>query len=263
VVLFVDEFADLLDPAVGVATVEVLAAAGAHVTLAPEVCCGRPLYDRGMLDRARGLLLDLLDALAPLVDDGATIVGIEPSCVAVLRDELPAMLPDDARAARVAGATRTLAEHLVAVGWTPPDLTATHGPGAPASPVLVQRHCHEHALRAGHPDADLLTAAGADVAVLDDGCCGMAGAFGFAAATEPTSRAVGESRLLPRVRAAPAGAIVLADGFSCRTQLAHLQDPAAGGRAGPHGPVPAVHLAGLLADALRQEDPGDPHTRQG
>jgi Fe-S oxidoreductase len=99
--------------------------------------------------------------------------------------------------------------------------------------------------------------------VLGDGCCGMAGAFGFAAATEPTSRAVGESRLLPRVRAAPAGAIVLADGFSCRTQLAHLQDPAAGGRAGPHGPVPAVHLAGLLADALRQEDPGDPHTRQG
>jgi Fe-S oxidoreductase len=225
VVLWVDTFTDHFTPAVGQAAVRVLESAGYEVRITDQpVCCGLTWISTGQLDGARRELRRTLDALAP--HDGLPIVGLEPSCTAVLRSDVTELLPDDPRAARVRQQTRTLAEQLRATeGWTPPRLDGTHG--------VAQPHCHQHAVLGWDADKALLADAGAEMTAVG-GCCGLAGNFGVERGHYDVSVAVAENALLPAVRAADHDAVVLADGFSCRTQLDQLAQ------------TRAIHLAELL-----------------
>lgn len=237
VLLWTDSFNDTLSPDVPVAAVRVLRAAGYEV-LVPDhgACCGLTWITTGQLDGAKDRLRHLLEVLGPFAVNGIPIVGLEPSCTAVLRSDLLDLLPDDPRAVAVAGATRTLAELLTApapVGpgdrWTLPDLSDVT--------AVVQPHCHQHAVMGFGPDQRLLAAAGARFSTLA-GCCGLAGSFGMEAGHYEVSVAVAEHALLPALRDSAPGDVYLADGYSCRTQAEQL--------AGVHG----VHLAQLLAAHL-------------
>lgn len=233
VVLFVDTFTDGFSPDVGQAAVAVLEAAGYRVQVTgKQTCCGLTWISTGQLDAARRQVAATVAALVPHVRAGAQVVGLEPSCTGVLRsDALELLAGDDLAAANeVAAATRTLAELLTATpGWTAPDLAGVTG--------VAQPHCHHHAVMGWGPDEALLRSAGADVRRLG-GCCGLAGNWGVERGHHETSVAVAEQQLLPAVRAVGAGEVVLADGFSCRTQLESLAD-----RSGEH-------LAQLLARHL-------------
>jgi Fe-S oxidoreductase len=231
VLLWVDTFTNALAPQVGEAAVEVLEAAGYEVQLTGRnVCCGLTWISTGQLDAARRQLRRSLRALAPALDAGIPVVGLEPSCTAALRRDAAELLPGDKHAAALAGAVKTLAELLTATeGWTPPDLSDVTG--------VAQPHCHQHAVLGWTADAALLRSAGADVTAVG-GCCGLAGNFGVERGHYDVSVAVAETALLPAVRKAGEGATVLADGFSCRTQL----DQLAG--------IPGTHLAELLAARL-------------
>ncbi|SCF07625.1 FAD/FMN-containing dehydrogenase [Micromonospora viridifaciens] len=238
VVLFVDTFTDAFSPEVGRAAVAVLEQAGYRVSVTEKpVCCGLTWISTGQLDGARRQVQATVAALAPHVRAGATVVGLEPSCTAVLRSDALELLdgPDADAAAQVAAATRTLAELLTGTpDWSPPDLA-----GATA---VAQPHCHHHAVMGWDADAALLKRAGVEVQRLG-GCCGLAGNFGVERGHHDVSVAVAEHDLLPAVRGAAADAVVLADGFSCRTQLDTLAD-----RSGEH-------LAQLLARHLPPEPP--------
>jgi Fe-S oxidoreductase len=214
VVLFPDTFTDFFHPEVGVAAVEVLEAAGYAVDLpARRLCCGRPLYDQGMLDRARSYLHRDLAALDPAVRAGTPIVFLEPSCAAVFRDELPDLLAGDPRARRLAGATKILSELV--------DADPSFPVGRLDRRALVQVHCHQHAVLGDEAEKRVLERLGLAAEDPDAGCCGMAGSFGFEAGERhAVSVAVGERALLPRIRAEPRTTLLLADGFSCRTQIA-------------------------------------------
>ncbi|SSC25583.1 4Fe-4S ferredoxin-type, iron-sulphur binding domain with FAD domain, partial [Klenkia terrae] len=225
VLLFVDTFTDHFSPEVGRAAVVVLEDAGFAVRVTEPVCCGLTWISTGQLDTARSQLARTVAAL----DLGVPVVGLEPSCTAVLRGDAVELVPGPA-AQRVVAATHTLAELLATKpGWTPPDLTGVRG--------VAQPHCHQHAVLGWAADRDLLARAGAEVAAVG-GCCGLAGNFGAEAGHHAVSVAVAETALLPAVRAAGPGAAVLADGFSCRTQL----DQLAG--------VRARHLAEVLAAGM-------------
>jgi FAD/FMN-containing dehydrogenase/Fe-S oxidoreductase len=226
VVLFADSFSDSFSPEVADATVRVLRAAGYEPRLpSGSVCCGLTWITTGQLDSAKKILARTVAVLAADAREGIPIVGIEPSCTAVLRSDVHELLPGDADATVVAGAVRTLAELLSQTpGWTPPDLSGVE--------IVAQPHCHQHAVLGWKTDADLLAASGAEVRRLA-GCCGLAGNFGVEIGHYEVSVAVAEQNLLPALDAAPE-AVVLADGFSCRTQIADLRDR--------H----AVHLAQLL-----------------
>ena len=240
VVLFVDTFTDGFSPEVGQAAVAVLEAAGYRVQVTgKQTCCGLTWISTGQLDAARRQVAATVAALVPHVRAGALVVGLEPSCTGVLRsDALELLTGDDlAAASEVAAATRTLAELLTATpGWTAPDLAGVRG--------VAQPHCHHHAVMGWGPDEALLLAAGADVRRLG-GCCGLAGNWGVERGHHETSVAVAEQQLLPAVRAVGAGEVVLADGFSCRTQLESLS-----ARRGEH-------LAQLLARHLRASPTAD------
>jgi FAD/FMN-containing dehydrogenase/Fe-S oxidoreductase len=228
VLLWADTFTNCFSPEVGRAAVRVLERAGYSVQLTKRpVCCGLTWISTGQLDGARRQLRRTLRELAPALDAGIPVVGLEPSCTAVLRSDVGELLPDDPRSAQLMASVRTLAELLRATeGWSPPDLTGVTG--------VAQPHCHHRAVLGWHDDAALLAEAGARVEAVG-GCCGLAGNFGVERGHYDVSVAVAETALLPAVRAAGPDATVLADGFSCRTQLAHLAD------------VPARHLAELLA----------------
>ncbi|WP_285688508.1 FAD-binding and (Fe-S)-binding domain-containing protein [Actinoplanes sp. NBRC 103695] len=226
VVLFADSFSDSFSPEVAEATVRVLRNAGYEPRLpSGSVCCGLTWITTGQLDKAKTILLRTVGALAADARDGIPIVGVEPSCTAVLRSDIHELLPRNPDAAAVAGAVRTLAELLAETpGWTPPDLSGTD--------VVAQPHCHHHAVLGWKADADLLADTGATVRRLA-GCCGLAGNFGVEIGHYEVSVAVAEQNLLPALDAAP-DAVVLADGFSCRTQISDLRNR------------PSVHLAQLL-----------------
>ncbi|MGX1406724.1 FAD/FMN-containing dehydrogenase/Fe-S oxidoreductase [Streptomyces ambofaciens] len=258
VVLWPDTFTEHLSPSVGRAAVRVLEAAGLRVALPPtlrgravigdgtsrsaapllsllaarrgRVCCGLTYVSTGQLDRARAVMRRTLDLMAPVLETSAPVVVLEPSCAAALRTDLPELLHDDPRAARLASRVLTFAEALErhAPDWTPPAVNL---------PAVGQTHCHQHAVLGDTADRRLRASAGL-TGELSGGCCGLAGNFGFESGHYEVSAACAEDQLLPAVREAPEGAVVLADGFSCRTQLEQL--------AGVRG----RHLAEVLAQGL-------------
>jgi Fe-S oxidoreductase len=218
VVLFPDTFNNFLHPEPIKATVEVLEAAGFHVILPPQpVCCGRPLHDYGMLPTARRYLRRLVEVLGPHVRAGTHVVGVEPSCVATFRDELVNMLPHDEDAKRISLQTLTLAEFLQqhAPDWDVPKLRRR---------ALVHGHCHQKAVMGMSAEQALYERMGLEAEMLDSGCCGMAGSFGFEARHYDISVKIGEHRLLPMVRDAAPETLLIADGFSCKTQVEQLTD---------------------------------------
>ena len=193
-------------------------------------CCGRTLYDAGMLGLARRSLARLLDVLEPWTSRGIPVVVPEPSCLAAFRDELPALLSDDPRAARLASLARSPAEHLLT---SPAFQAALADPkvriraGARHARAVVHPHCHGRAVGTPRADRALLERLGFEPEILDAGCCGLAGSFGYRAEHEPLSRRIGDEHWLPRVRAAVGGdetASLVIDGFSCTMQLEHLSD---------------------------------------
>lgn len=189
VVLFPDTFGNFFHPEPMKATAEVLEDAGYRVIVPPEaLCCGRPLYDYGMLATAKGFWARVLEVLRPHVRAGTKLVGVEPSCVAAFRDELPGLLPHDEDAMRLSRQTLTLGEFLIGVGYEAPRLERR---------ALVHGHCHQEAVIGTSAERQLLEGMGLGVEVLDSGCCGMAGAFGFEKGHYDTSVAIGEHRLCP------------------------------------------------------------------
>jgi Fe-S oxidoreductase len=259
VVLWPDTFTEHLSPAVGRAAVRVLEAAGLRVALPPtlrlehppvggggsavldpvallrgrgRVCCGLTYVSTGQLDRARAVLRRTLDLMEPVLETTAPVVVLEPSCAAALRTDLPELLPDDPRARTLADRVLTFAETLErhAPGWRPPRLDR---------PVAGQTHCHQHAVLGDSADRRLRAAAGL-TGELSGGCCGLAGNFGFEKGHWKVSTACAEEQLLPSVRRAGKDTVLLADGYSCRTQLEQL--------AGARG----RHLAEVLAEALEE-----------
>jgi FAD/FMN-containing dehydrogenase/Fe-S oxidoreductase len=219
VVLFDDTFNNHFRPQTAVAAQKLLEAAGCAVELPREhLCCGRPYYDYGMLDRAKGALERVLEVLEP----GVPVVMLEPGCLSVFRDELKQLFPNDGRAARLE--VFSLSEFLLKKKFIPKN----------KGNVLVHSHCHQKAIWGEQSDLKLLQAAGCEVKAPDTGCCGMSGSFGYKPQHYAASRRIAELSLLPALAAAPASQIV-ACGFSCREQIEDL------------GRRPTLHLAELLA----------------
>ena len=242
VILWPDTFNNYFHPETARAAVDVLRHAGFKVLVPRQhLCCGRPLYDFGMLDRAKRYLRKVMQVLGKQIDSGIPIVVLEPSCASVFRDELRNLFPADPRATRLRAQTFLLSEFLEnhAPGFRPPQLSKK---------VLLHGHCHHKALMKMKDEESLLRKAGADLQSLDSGCCGMAGSFGFEKDNYNVSLALGERVLLPAVRQAAPETLIVSDGFSCREQI--LQTT---GRK-------ALHLAEVLqlaldAHALRSERP--------
>lgn len=215
VILWVDTFCEHFHPEVASAAVEVLGHAGFEAVLpATPLCCGRPLYDFGYLDLAREKLRKTLEVIGRQMDEvnggPLAVVGLEPGCMSVFKDELLKMFPDDARARRLADSVSLLGDFLYEHGYQPPRMEID---------VLVHAHCHQKSLFGTKGDVALLKAMGARAVHLDSGCCGMAGSFGFNPAHVEISKAVGELVLLPAVRAVSADTVILTNGFSCREQI--------------------------------------------
>ncbi|WP_327155251.1 FAD-binding and (Fe-S)-binding domain-containing protein [Streptomyces tubercidicus] len=262
VILWPDTFTNHLSPEVGRAAVRVLEAAGLRPLLPPTaplrqpggalpqpslprlhrppLCCGLTYVSTGQLDQARRVMRRTVDVLSPLLQDGHPLVVLEPSCAAALRTDLPELLPDDPRAAQLANSVRTFAQALeeLAPDWQPPRIDR---------PIAGQTHCHQHAVLGDAPDRRLRERAGL-TGSLTGGCCGLAGNFGFERGHYDVSVACAEDQLLPAVRESTDDTEILADGFSCRTQLDQLSD-----RRGRH-------LAEVLAEGLGAEAPwvGEP-----
>ncbi|MDA1117934.1 MAG: heterodisulfide reductase-related iron-sulfur binding cluster, partial [Proteobacteria bacterium] len=227
VILFDDTFNGYFRPAAAMAAARVLAHAGCRVELPREhLCCGRPYYDAGMLDRAKAALQTAMRVLEP----GVPVVILEPACLSVFRDELHQLFPGDERAQALSERTLSLAEFLERRGYAPRRVVGR---------ALLHGHCHQKALGGMGPDVKLLRAAGLEVDAPETGCCGMAGSFGLKAEHEAASRRIAELALLPKLRAAAPDTLVVADGFSCREQIEGLGDR------------PAQHLAEVLAAGLR------------
>jgi Fe-S oxidoreductase len=214
VVLWPDTFNNHFHPATAIAATEVLEAAGCEVVLpSRRLCCGRALYDYGFLDRAKSLLRDTMDGLRAHIDSGTPIVVLEPSCHAVFRDELINLFPEDERAQKLSKQVFLLSEFLrkKMPDYKPPTIERS---------VMLHGHCHHKAVAKMDDEDALVRAASSSVETLDSGCCGMAGSFGFEADHYDVSMKVGDLVLLPAIRAAKPDTIIVADGFSCREQIA-------------------------------------------
>jgi FAD/FMN-containing dehydrogenase/Fe-S oxidoreductase len=242
VVLWPDTFTGFFHPSIAVSAVRVLQDAGFRVAVpARPVCCGLTFISTGQLVLARKMLRRTLGVLRPFLEAGTPVVGLEPSCTAVFRSDAPELMPDDQDVRRLSGQVRTFAEQLVRHApddWRPPRLDRR---------ATVQTHCHQHAVMKFDADRELMRRAGIDADVLDEGCCGLAGNFGFERGHHEVSMAVAELGVLPAVRAAAPDSLVLADGFSCRTQIEqggtgrralHLAEALA---LGLEGPLPTEH----------------------
>jgi FAD/FMN-containing dehydrogenase/Fe-S oxidoreductase len=240
VLLWPDTFNNHFHPETAKAAVEVLESAGFQVIVPKaHLCCGRPLYDHGMLDRAQALLLQILDELSPEISSGIPVVGLEPSCVAVFRDELLNLFPHDERAKALSRQTFLLSEFLEA-----------HAPHVPFSRLerkaILHGHCHHKSLMKMTAEEGVLRRIGIDFHSPAPGCCGMAGSFGFESGKYELSIAIGELELLPAVRQAPPDWLIIADGFSCREQIAQCTSRR------------ALHLAEILQMAI--EGPNAPQS---
>ncbi|MCK1822773.1 FAD-binding protein [Streptomyces sp. XM83C] len=242
VVLWPDTFTGFFHPSIAVSAVRVLQDARFRVAVpARPVCCGLTFISTGQLVLARKMLRRTLGVLRPFLEAGTPVVGLEPSCTAVFRSDAPELMPDDQDVRRLSGQVRTFAEQLVRHApddWRPPRLDRR---------ATVQTHCHQHAVMKFDADRELMRRAGIDADVLDEGCCGLAGNFGFERGHHEVSMAVAELGVLPAVRAAAPDSLVLADGFSCRTQIEqggtgrralHLAEALA---LGLEGPLPTEH----------------------
>ncbi|MEP6654926.1 MAG: FAD-linked oxidase C-terminal domain-containing protein [Myxococcales bacterium] len=235
VLLWPDTFNNFLMTGAARAAVAVLESAGYVVEIpSTPLCCGRPLYDSGMLTTAKKVWNRTLEGLRPYIRDGIPVVGLEPSCVAAFRDELLGLFPTNEDAQRLAKQTFLLSEFLDREGYQPPPLPRR---------ALVQGHCHHKSVLGMQSETSLLDKLGLDYQVLDSGCCGMAGSFGFEAEHYEVSIAAGERVLLPAVRAAAADTLIVANGFSCRQQI--LQTT---------GRTP-LHLAEVLQMAIKGTEP--------
>jgi FAD/FMN-containing dehydrogenase/Fe-S oxidoreductase len=236
ILLWPDTFTNYFQPEVARAAVEVLEAAGCSVALPRgHLCCGRPLYDFGMLKLARRQLEQIVERLRPEIRQGIEVVGLEPSCVDVFRDELLNMLPHDEDAKRLSKQTFSFVEFLTdRLDWQPPTLSNVQ--------AVVHGHCHHRAAeKTMSHDSELLDRLGLDYEILDTGCCGMAGSFGYHAGRRyDVSVAVAEHTLLPKLKQTPESTLVIADGFSCRGQIDQLA-----GRQ-------ALHVAQVVQRALRE-----------
>jgi Fe-S oxidoreductase len=236
VILWPDTFNNHFYPETAEAALEVLEHAGYEVVVPQgHLCCGRPLYDYGMLDLAKARLREVLAALRPYIRSNTPIVALEPSCAAVFRDELINLFADDPDARRLSRQSYSLAELLARTGsFRPPRL---------AGRALLHGHCHQKALWSTDPDATLLGRIGLEVERPDTGCCGLAGSFGYEANKYDLSMQIGELALFPAVRRAAPSAFIVADGFSCRSQIEHGTDRQ------------ALHTAEVLRLALREGAP--------
>lgn len=244
VMLWPDTFTNFFEPDVARAAVEVLEDAGCHVVLpGSTLCCGRPLYEYGMLDLAKWHLRRSMDVLRDEIRAGTPVVGLEPSCIAVFRDELSNLFARDDDARRLRKQAFTLGEYLDSIDYEPPPLEMK---------AVVHGHCHQKAVLNDAVEAALLERMGLETEVLDSGCCGMAGAFGYQAG-EPyeVSVGAGERVLLPAVRAAAPETLIVANGFSCRSQIRQSTERE------------PLHLAQLLRMALRKNRPKDEHDWPG
>ncbi|WP_240152021.1 FAD-binding and (Fe-S)-binding domain-containing protein [Streptomyces mobaraensis] len=257
VLLWPDTFSTHFHPNVARSAVRVLEDAGFHVAV-PErpVCCGLTWISTGQLGTAKRVLRRTLDTLGPWIAAGTPVVGLEPSCTAVFRADAPELMPEDQDVRRLSEQFLTFSELLVNRAprdWRPPRAART---------ALVQTHCHQHAVMKFDADTELMKRAGLHADVLDEGCCGLAGNFGFERGHHDLSMTVGEQGVLPAVRAAGPATYVLADGFSCRTQIEqggtgrramHLAEALA---LGLDGPAPAEHpekLGALRPDRRRAD----------
>ncbi|GAB4100735.1 FAD-binding and (Fe-S)-binding domain-containing protein [Sinomonas halotolerans] len=241
VLLWVDSFSDAMAPDVPRDALEVLTAAGCDVEIAaPGACCGLTLISTGQLAAAKAKLRRTLDLLIPSVRAGRTIIGLEPSCTATLRSDLLELLPDDPRAAELAGSVRTVAEFLTSIGWEPP---------AAAEKLLVQPHCHHQAVMGYGADRTLLESMGCDVET-SAGCCGLAGNFGMEKGHYEVSEKIARDGILAKAAEEPDRGI-LADGFSCRTQVQDLAG------------LESRHLVQILAQALRDRETAPSVSRRG
>ena len=237
VILWPDTFNNHFHPETAIAATRVLRRAGFRVEVPRRpLCCGRPLFDYGMLDRAKRWLTDVMDALGPDLEAGVPVVVLEPSCAAVFRDELREMFPDVQNAERLSKQTYLLGELLHKHGVAHPRLDRR---------AIVHGHCHHKAVMKMDAEEAVLNAIGLDYTLLDSGCCGMAGSFGFERDHYDVSMKVGELVLLPAVRKAARDTLLVANGFSCRTQI----EQSTGRR--------ALHLADVL-DMAATEGPRGP-----
>lgn len=232
VILWADTFNNHFFPHTAKAAVEVLESAGYRVEVPQgHLCCGRPLFDYGFLDQAKAQLRQILSTLRPAIEAGTPIVVLEPSCASVFRDELTNLFPADEDAQRLRQQAVTLSEFLARVDYQPPQLLRKG---------ILHGHCHQKALFGMKNEQQLLARMGLDAELLDSGCCGLAGSFGYEESHYEISMKIGERVLLPRVRQAARDTLIITDGFSCREQIMH------GTRR--H----AMHLAEVIQMALRQ-----------
>jgi FAD/FMN-containing dehydrogenase/Fe-S oxidoreductase len=238
VILWADTFNNHFTPNVAKAAVEVLEDAGYQVRVPRQsLCCGRPLYDFGMLNLAKKLLLEILAALRPAIQRGVPIVALEPSCATVFRDELTDLIHGNEDAKRLQQQTYLLSEFLEhkVKDYQPPQLKRR---------AIVHGHCHHKSTLKFEDEESILKKAGLDYEILDSGCCGMAGAFGYEADHYEVGIKCGERVLLPKVRSAPRDALIISDGFSCREQILQETDRR------------ALHLSQVLQMALKEGPDG-------
>lgn len=232
VVLFPDTFNNFFRPGTAMAAARVLEAAGYEVVVPKQpLCCGRPLYDWGYLDEAKALWEEMFTVLAEPIEAGTPIIGLEPACTSAFKDELPALFPNHDQAKKLSDQVAHLPDFVTRnlQRFPPPQR---------GGKALVQAHCHHHAVIGFEAETDLLGCLGIEVDRPPQGCCGMAGAFGFAVETHDVAQAIGERVLLPAVREAPAETLILADGFSCREQIEQ------------HTGRKTTHIAELLLDRM-------------
>lgn len=232
VILFVDTFTNFNHPEIGHAAMRVLAAAGYAARIVEHGCCGRPFISKGLLAEAKVIVQKMVTALAPYAEQGLPIIGLEPSCLLTLRDEVLDLLPDDPRARAVAQQAKLIEEFLS----EPTDLPLRWKPEARR--VLVHGHCYQKAITGTGPLLKMLRLPGWEVSEINSGCCGLAGSFGYEAEHYALSMQIGAERLFPAVRAAEADTRIVASGMSCRHQIEHGT-----GRV-------ALHPVQLLAEAL-------------